>query len=398
MAYNISTDIFSEYINLSVTGMSVDYSNATTISYCTLETLNARETRRRIVPLAYLTLIMIFGIPGNILIMFIYTTKYQKKATHRTFVVALALTDFLVCILTIPFEIGQMTHEVTFYAGWLCKFGRTLSAIFTTASALILVALSANRYRRICFPLRTQLRKSHALKCLGYIACISVLLSWPEGIFSGLKLDYLGNNQTSHDCSNDDEYSNTNYPMIYSLTILVIYILCMVSLLIMCFLIGREILRHDEFRNQFRSSNMLSTIHQTKSINTQNAIERNFEKTVNEEEERTRLQKTAKSTQITKKLESPINVTKTSLVVSIFFFVGFLPYLVIKLIAAVTEGDIMPPCQLASILLPTMSRTHFLNNVANFIIYLCMDVSFRRNCKAIFTKATSNVFRFVKIY
>jgi hypothetical protein len=49
--------------------------------------------------------------------------------------------------------------------------------------------------------LRTQLRKSHALKCLGCIACISVLLSWPEGIFSGLKLDYLGNNQTSHDCS-----------------------------------------------------------------------------------------------------------------------------------------------------------------------------------------------------
>jgi uncharacterized membrane protein YidH (DUF202 family) len=85
------------------------------------------------------------------------------------FVVSLAIADFLVCTFTIPFEIAQMTHEYTFYAEWVCKLGRTVNVIFTTSSALILVALSVNRYRRICHQMTrpltsTQLTKSENFK------------------------------------------------------------------------------------------------------------------------------------------------------------------------------------------------------------------------------------------
>jgi hypothetical protein len=46
------------------------------------------ETRRRIVPLVYLALLVILGVPGNILIMFVYIVKFQRKTKHRMFVVS----------------------------------------------------------------------------------------------------------------------------------------------------------------------------------------------------------------------------------------------------------------------------------------------------------------------
>jgi hypothetical protein len=87
--------------------------NSSAVIDITLEYLNDQETKRRIVPLVYLSVLTILGVPGNILILFIYMVKFKKKATHRTFVVALAITDLLNCVFTIPFVIAQMTHEYT---------------------------------------------------------------------------------------------------------------------------------------------------------------------------------------------------------------------------------------------------------------------------------------------
>ena len=363
----------------------------------TLDYLNDEETKRRIVPIVYLALLMVFGVPGNILIIYVYTVKFQRKATHRTFVVALAITDFLVCTFTISFEIAQMTHEYTFYAEWLCKFGRTLNAILTTSSALILVALSANRYRHICQPMRIQLTYSQALKCIGCIICFTLFLAWPEVILTGLTTHDREHNLTAFDCSHAQNYINTNYPVIYSVGMLIFYILCMVSLLIMCFFIGRQIIKHMEFRDQFRLSKMFSASQKSTSSFTSTTMESGDETNTKINNKKAYNQKkNSKSPSVKRKTNSPMKVTRTALIVSICFNIVFLPYVVVKLIAAITEDNIMAPSAVTSILLPILSRTHFINNIVNFMIYISMDMAFRRHCKAIFTEIVYKVLNALK--
>jgi hypothetical protein len=91
-----------------------------------------------------------------------------------------------------------------------------------------------------------------------------------------------------------------------------------------------------------------------------------------------------------------MKVTRTALVVSICFNIVFLPYVVVKLIAAITEDNIMAPSAVTSILLPILSRTHFINNIVNFMIYISMDMAFRRHCKAIFTEIVYKVLNALK--
>jgi hypothetical protein len=71
------------------------------------------------------------------------------------------------------------------------------------------------------------------------------------------------------------------------------------------------------------------------------------------------LKKNSKSPSVKRKTNSPMKVTRTALVVSICFNIVFLPYVVVKLIAAITEDNIMAPSAVTSILLPILSRTHF---------------------------------------
>jgi hypothetical protein len=162
-----------------------------------------------------------------------------------------------------------MTHEYTFYAEWLCKFGRTLNAILTTSSALILVALSANRYRAdfefffwlYAFFLLILVLVSSPLSI---VVDVNELVDFCEAenildnrnLLTGLTTHDREHNLTAFDCSHAQNYINTNYPVIYSVGMLIFYILCMVSLLIMCFFIGRQIIKHMEFRDQFRLSKM----------------------------------------------------------------------------------------------------------------------------------------------
>lgn len=364
--------------------------NSSAVIDITLEYLNDQETKRRIVPLVYLSVLTVLGVPGNILILFIYMVKFKKKATHRTFVIALAITDLLNCVFTIPFEIAQMTHEYTFHTEWLCKFGRTLNAIFTTSSALILVALSANRYRRICQPLGIQLTYHQALKCIVCISFLTLVLSWPESILTGLKLHDLVNNLTGFDCSNHQHFGGTYYPMVHSITMLFVYMSCMISLLIMCFSIGRNIIIQDEFRSQFRLSVMFRPKSSCKTVT------RKSEKMRENKRQLYKYKNYPTAPPTKTKTKSPTKVTKTVLLVSLGFVIVFLPFIVIKLLAAIMAGNIMPPSPLASILLPTLSRTHFMNNVMNFIIYICMDAAFRRHCKIIVVSIHSIVFNCIK--
>ncbi|CAG2254547.1 CCKAR [Mytilus edulis] len=363
------------------------------VSWKTLHELNNEETIRRVVPIVYLTILTLIGIPGNLLILYIYLAKFQKKAVHRTFVTTLALVDLFVCCVAIPFEIVQMAHEYIFYSEILCKFGRTAKSLLTLLSALVLVALSMNRFRRICQPLKKQLTCQQTLKCMGYMFFFAVLFSSAELLLSGIRLHDLEHNLIGHDCSLSKEYINTIYLLVYSTVQLILYIICMVSLIIMCFLIGRQILQHIKFRDQFRLTRLVFSKRRNRtSMSTATCIAG-----VNRESDPVNHSSNAnkyrrRSSSSTKK-RSPTKITRTAFTVSLCFIFVYFPYIVIGVLDATTEGDIIPNSDVASAVMPLLYRSHFINNVVNFIIFVRMDTAFRKQCREISTDLFSLFFK-----
>jgi hypothetical protein len=57
-----------------------------------------------------------------------------------------------------------------------------------------------------------------------------------------------------------DQFAKTKYPTLYSGTLFLVFIICMISLIVLYSLIRRQILKHFQFRRRFsRSSTSMST-------------------------------------------------------------------------------------------------------------------------------------------
>jgi hypothetical protein len=83
--------------------------------------------------------------------MLIKTTIFALLGltTHRIFLLGLAVSDFIVCSVTVPFEIIDVEHSHTFHSTEACKVFRSLNYLFIFTSILMLMALSLDRFLRV---------------------------------------------------------------------------------------------------------------------------------------------------------------------------------------------------------------------------------------------------------
>ena len=166
--------------------------------YCTLDSFNAKETDKRIPTIVFLSIFMIIGILGNLLVIVVYFgTLRRRQSAHWTFIRALAIVDFFVCTIIISFELAQQTHQFTFYSEGACKLFRTFTVYSTIISAFLMITISSNRLRLVCWPTSRQLTSNKALIVVVMVAIFSIVFAWPEGAKT--------NNHISHKkCLNSD--------------------------------------------------------------------------------------------------------------------------------------------------------------------------------------------------
>jgi hypothetical protein len=93
-----------ENMTLSYTNYSITDNTIMSYSNKTLQEYNDEEANRRLIPVIYLGLLMLIGIPGNLIVLIVYPSRFPKT-THRMFITGLAVADILVCVVTLPFEI-----------------------------------------------------------------------------------------------------------------------------------------------------------------------------------------------------------------------------------------------------------------------------------------------------
>lgn len=96
-------------------------------------------------------LVALFAIIGNLMVIIVFQRDRKLRRRTNYYIVSLAMADFLVGSLGIPFAIlASVGQPKNLYA---CLFSLSLLVVLCTISIFCLVAVSVDRYWAILYPM-----------------------------------------------------------------------------------------------------------------------------------------------------------------------------------------------------------------------------------------------------
>ena len=113
----------------------------------------------RVMRLALYPLVLATGILGNILVALVITLSRPRdlKPSVRYFILNLAISDLIVLIMFIPFDLAYMEMKVWVFGEAMCQLVNTLNYASVTVSGTTLAAISLERHRSIVYPIKNPL-------------------------------------------------------------------------------------------------------------------------------------------------------------------------------------------------------------------------------------------------
>ena len=145
--------------------------------------------------------ISLFGIIGNLFVMFFFGFKMKRAANFRWFVIHLAIADCIYAVVTPSHMLYLMLSNGEWHLGKaLCKL-TYIGPITVNVSAFILCFMAYERYRAICHPFKERLSKRFINVVVLGIWFLCVLLKVP--VMNRLKIYYnhclvLSSNKLEH--------------------------------------------------------------------------------------------------------------------------------------------------------------------------------------------------------
>ncbi|CAH8564076.1 unnamed protein product [Heterobilharzia americana] len=153
------------------------------------------------------SIIIISALFGNALV-FIAFLRFTRLRRVRTniFLMSLAIADFIVALLVMPFNaIMSLSNHKWIFGKLFCDIYNATDVLFSTASILHLCCISTDRYIAILHPLNYEMKMSRkrisVLLCLTWtlsfiISYIPILMGWHKPFTKSLKL--ITSSRTSH--------------------------------------------------------------------------------------------------------------------------------------------------------------------------------------------------------
>lgn len=355
-----------------------------------LENLNSEKMETRIGAVAFVGILLIFGFIGNLHVLAVFAFRMQPS-NNRTFILCLAVVDIIACIIGMPFTIVILLHPLTFYDAIECKIVLNVNYFSCACSGLLLVVITVDRYRKICHPMGWQLSQKMAkFVCLLTITG-SVGLTLPSFFIFGhntVRTKYR--NITGVQCSTDDEFVRTNYPTIFNLALMGLAITAFISFAVLYTLInrviwnrGRQTLRkinsvHNEVRN---GNNSISEVTASKthalSDGSPRACLNDF----------AAIDKCVKA-KINLNMTNQASIYKDTRRMTIIFFIiiavyfcSYIPSLILRIIVFIKYDCFQNLAKSDDIVFHIFNWFFFVNNVANPVVYIFLDLKFRTELK-----------------
>ncbi|XP_016409950.1 alpha-2B adrenergic receptor-like [Sinocyclocheilus rhinocerous] len=127
------------------------------------------------------TLIMLFTIFGNILVIIAVLTCRSLQGPQNLFLVSLSAADILVATLIIPFSLANELMGYWYFESFWCEIFLALDVLFCTSSIIHLCAISLDRYLSISRPVQyaTQRTPRKIKGAILVVWLISAVISFP---------------------------------------------------------------------------------------------------------------------------------------------------------------------------------------------------------------------------
>ncbi|KAL8187339.1 UNVERIFIED_CONTAM: Alpha-2A adrenergic receptor [Gekko kuhli] len=127
------------------------------------------------------TLLMLFTIFGNVLVIIAIFTSRALKAPQNLFLVSLASADILVATLVIPFSLANEVMGQWYFGKVWCEIYLALDVLFCTSSIVHLCAISLDRYWSITQAIEYNLKRTpRRIKSIIFLVwVISAVISFP---------------------------------------------------------------------------------------------------------------------------------------------------------------------------------------------------------------------------
>lgn len=211
------------------------------------------ELAKLLIPNSFiLTLYLLCGITGNILVIVVYTFKMKKHSEDRYFIPALAVSDLSACIVCASFGILLNMMQAQFTNNSLCKAYWFFAAFTTYMSILLLTIIAIHRYLKVCRPLRAQMSLFWKRVALLLALVFSILLGCPTSLLYGtVEFSNASGNLTGRRCSRMKDVNKTG-STIYS-GVVGLVLLSTITVLVVCYgKVGRTIFVH--FKHMSKSA------------------------------------------------------------------------------------------------------------------------------------------------
>ncbi|OWF49298.1 Cephalotocin receptor 2 [Mizuhopecten yessoensis] len=331
----------------------------------------------------YLAILSIIGTIGNAHAIFVYFLRY-KSSNHRTFIVWLAVVDFIACCFSIPFELFDIRFSCTFTIDGLCRFFRYLNHFVSIYSGSLLGVISVERFRKACRPFGRQLEGNGAMIACVVTVAVSAVISTPALVMYGVQIeivdDRYGINGT--DCKVLDTFKDSIVYKGFNLLLLLICTIVFIVCVIIYIFIGRVLCRQYKFRSSFQIKKSIPTV----SSEVNHAMHEDESSLGKTAMTRTRIfNQTLKVKQKNpKRFDRSKQITFMFLVATGVSYLGYLPYLALTIIKAVTKNFSVV---INSVLGPfddILLRGYFISNVTNPLVYCFLDDKFRGECKMLY--------------
>ncbi|XP_052863710.1 neuropeptide F receptor [Anopheles cruzii] len=125
--------------------------------------------------------LIVFGATGNSLVVLAVARKPQMRTARNMFIVNLAVSDLLLCLVTMPLTLVEILTKYWPMGRlpFLCKSIGTLQATSIFVSTISITAIALDRYQVIVYPTRDSLQRWAAIAILTGIWIISIVLASP---------------------------------------------------------------------------------------------------------------------------------------------------------------------------------------------------------------------------
>ncbi|XP_060737823.1 alpha-2B adrenergic receptor [Tachysurus vachellii] len=128
-----------------------------------------------------ITLMILFTIVGNILVIIAVLTSRSLRGPQNLFLVSLAAADILVATLIIPFSLANELMGYWYFRSVWCEIYLALDVLFCTSSIVHLCAISLDRYMSISRAVTYGAQRTpRRIKCAILVVwLISAVISFP---------------------------------------------------------------------------------------------------------------------------------------------------------------------------------------------------------------------------